>query len=48
MAATPHIHIGFIEGLIFLLYLVVIGFILRVVEIQFHNTALGRGLSFIY
>ena len=48
MAVTPHLHIGFVEFLIFLLYFIVAGFLLRVVEIAMHNNALGQALSFIH
>lgn len=48
MAVTPHLHIGFIELVIFMLYLVIAGFIFRIVEITQHGNAVGRAMSFIY
>lgn len=48
MAVAPHMHIGFVEFLTFLLYLLVAGFLIRMVEISMHNNVIGSSLSFIY
>ena len=48
MAVQPHLHIGFVEFLTFLLYLLVAGFLIRMLEISMHNNVIGSSLSFIY
>lgn len=48
MAVTPHIHLGFVEFLIVGLYLIVWGFLLRVLSIATANTSFGQALSFIH
>lgn len=45
---ASHIHIGALEFLIFLTYLVIAGFILRITEICFAHTKFGRALAFLY
>jgi hypothetical protein len=48
MAVAPHLHIGFVEFLTFLLYLLVAGFLIRMIEISMHSNLIGQSLSFIY
>lgn len=48
MAITPHLHIGAAEFLIFLMYLIIAGALLRIIEIKFANNNFGKALSFIY
>lgn len=48
MAVSPHLHIGFIEFLIFFMYFIIAGFILRVLEITMHANPVGQALSFIH
>jgi hypothetical protein len=48
MAVSPHLHIGAVEFIVFLLYLLVAGALLRIVEIKCANTSFGKALSFIY
>ena len=48
MAVSPHVHIGFLEFAVFMLYLVIGGFLLHVLEISMHGNPIGQALSFIY
>jgi hypothetical protein len=48
MSVAPHLHIGFVEFLTFVLYLLIAGFLIRMVEISMHSNILGQSLSFIY
>lgn len=48
MAVTPHMHVGFIEFIFFVFYLLLAGFLLRVLEITCANNQVGKALSFIY
>lgn len=48
MAVAPHLHIGFIEFLTFLLYLLIAGFLIRMLEISAAHSKVGQALSFIY
>lgn len=48
MSVAPHLHIGFVEMLVFAFYLVIVGVIFRILEIQFAHTSFGQALSFIY
>ena len=48
MAVTPHMHVGFIEFIFFVFYLLLAGFLLRVLEITMHSNSVGKALSFIY
>ena len=48
MAVQPHMHIGFMEFITFVLYLLVAGFLIRMIEITMHSNIIGSSLSFIY
>jgi hypothetical protein len=48
MPITPHLHIGAVEFLVFLLYLIIAGALIRIVEIKCANSSFGKALSFIY
>lgn len=48
MAVTPHLHIGFVEFLIFGLMFIVWSFLLRTLSVAASNTAFGQALSFIH
>jgi hypothetical protein len=48
VAITPHIHIGFVEFLIFFLYFIIASFFVRVLEIWMSQNAVGQALAFIH
>ena len=48
MAVTPHLHIGFIEFLIFFMYFIVASFLVRVLEVWMGQNAFGQALNFIH
>lgn len=43
-----HVHVGAVEALVFLAYLLILGFIIRSIQIRYSDTALGQALAFIY
>lgn len=48
MAVTPHLHIGFIEFLIFLMYFIIASFLLRWLEVMMGQNVFGQALNFIH
>jgi hypothetical protein len=45
---APHLHIGAVEFIVFLLYLLLAGAILRIVEVTQSGNRFGKALAFIY
>ena len=43
-----HVHIGAVNALIFLAYLLIVGFLLRAAETRWPDSPLGKALAFIY
>ncbi len=43
-----HIHVGALSALIFLAYLLIIGFFIRTVTARFPDSKVAQGLAFIY
>ena len=45
---TIHVHVGAINALIFLAYLIVIGTILRLIATRYPDNPIGKAIQFIY
>jgi hypothetical protein len=43
-----HIHLSALDALIFTLYLLIVGFLLRTIAGRNSDNALGKALAFIY
>lgn len=43
-----HIHVGFADFVVFVLYLLVAGALIRMFEVLNHNNRIGQALNFIY
>ncbi len=43
-----HVHVGALNALIFLAYLLIVGFSVRVISARFPDSPLGQALAFIY
>ena len=43
-----HVHIGAMEVFVFALYLIIVGFIFRVIETHFPDNPIAKGLAFIH
>lgn len=43
-----HVHAGVLDAVIFAMYLLIVGFILRFIETRYPDTAIGKALSVIY
>lgn len=48
MSVSPHMHIGFAEFIVFLLYFIIASFLIRVTEIWMANNMVGQALAFIH
>lgn len=43
-----HVHAGVLDAIIFAMYLLIVGFVLRWVETRYSDTPVGKALSVIY
>jgi hypothetical protein len=48
MTHIPHLHIGFADFVVFMLYLLVAGGVLRLLEFVWHGNVVGQALNVIY
>lgn len=44
----PHVHVGALEFVIFVLMFLLAGFLLRVLQTRYPDTPAGKALGFIY
>lgn len=47
-SVSPHLHIGFVEFLIFLMYFLIASFLVRMLEVWAGSNVFGQALSFIH
>lgn len=45
---TPHVHVGVLEFGVFLAMLLLAGFILRVLQLRYPDSPVGKALGFLY
>lgn len=43
-----HVHVSALTGIVTFLYVIVIGFLWRMVAAQLHDTPVGKAMSVIY